>query len=90
MLYLCADPDEMRYKLLAEKAGRFKKTDKGARRMCKIMEEFAAEERAALSEEIAMNLLEEGTLSISKIAAASKLPESKVRELAEKLQPAAR
>ena len=80
----------MRYKLLAEKAGKFKKTEKGAKRMCKIMEEFAAEERADERAEIAMNLLEEGTLSISKIAAASKLPESKVQELAEKLQPAAK
>ncbi len=84
------NPDEMKYKLLAEKAGKFKKTEKGAKRMCKIMEEFAAEERAEERIEIAMNLLEEGTLSISKIAAASKLPESKVRELAEKLQPAAK
>ena len=88
--FLCAEPDDMRYKLLAEKTSRFKKTDKGAKHMCKIMEEFAAEERAdertTVSEEIAMNLLEDGTLSISKIAAASKLPESKVRELAEKLQ----
>ncbi len=87
--FLCADPDEMKYKLLAEKTSRFKKTDKGATHMCKIMEELVEEERAIQAEEFAMNLLEDGTLSISKIAAVSKLPESKVRELAAKLQPVA-
>ncbi len=92
--FLCADPDEMRYKLLAEKAGRFKKTEKGARRMCKIMEEFAAEERAderaIQAEEMAIGMLEIGKMSYEEIAAVSKLSESKVRELAERLQPAAR
>ncbi|MBP5793534.1 MAG: PD-(D/E)XK nuclease family transposase [Spirochaetaceae bacterium] len=88
--FLCADPDEMKYKLLAEKTSRFKKTDKGARHMCKIMEEFAAEERADERAEIAMNLLEIGKMTYAEIAAASKLSESKVRELAAKLQPVAR
>ena len=62
--------------------------------MCKIMEEFAAEERAEAmaiqAEEFAMKLLEDGVYSVSKISEISKLPESKVRELAEKLQPAAK
>lgn len=92
--FSCANPDGMKYKLLAEKAGRFKKTDKGARRMCKIMEEFAAEERAderaIQAEEMAIGMLEIGKMSYEEIAAVSKLSESKVRELAEKLQPAAR
>ena len=88
--FACANPDEMKYRLLAEKTRYFKKDEKGVNKMSPVMEELvaeiAAEEKAALSEEIAMNLLEEGTLSISKIAAAAKLPESKVRELAEQLQ----
>ena len=58
--------------------------------MCKIMEEFAAEERADERAEIAMNLLEIGKMTYAEIAAASKLSESKVRELAAKLQPVAR
>ncbi len=88
--FLCAEPDEMRYKLLAEKAGKFKKTEKGAKRMCKIMEEFAAEERADERAEIAIKLLKDGTFNISKISEISSLPESKIRELAEKLPPAVR
>ncbi len=54
--------------------------------MCKIMEDFAAEEREAQAEEFAVSLLKDGTLSISKIAEVSKLPEEKVRELAEKVK----
>ncbi len=78
--FLCSDPDDMKYKLLAEKTGKFKKSEKGANHMCKIMEEFTAEE-------IAMNMLEIGKMTYQEIASASKLPESKIRELAEKLQP---
>lgn len=59
--------------------------------MCKIMEEFAAEERAderaIQAEEFAIGLLEIGKMSYEEIATVSKLSESKVRELAEKLQP---
>ncbi len=92
--FLCANPDEMKYKILAEKTGMFKKSDKGARHMCKIMEEFAAEERAderaIQAEEFAIKLLKDGTFNISKISEISSLPESKVKELAENLQPAAR
>ena len=88
--FLCAEPDDMRYKLLAEKTSRFKKTDKGAKHMCKIMEEFAAEERADERAEIAIKLLKDGTFNILKISEISSLPESKIRELAEKLQPAVR
>ena len=58
--------------------------------MCKIMEEFAAEERAEERAEIATNLLKDGVYSVSKISEISKLPESKIRELAEKLQPVER
>ena len=92
--FLCADPDEMKYKLLAEKTGKFKKTEKGAKHMCKIMEEFAAEERAderaIQAEEMAIEMLKDGSLTIQKVTQFSKLPESKVRELAEKLQSVVR
>ena len=88
--FLCAEPDEMKYKLLAEKTGKFKKTEKGARHMCKIMEEFAAEEKAIQAEKFAMNLIGMGKMTFKEIALASELPESKVIELAEKLQPATR
>lgn len=88
--FSCDNPDDMKLGLLAEKTRYFKKNEKGVRRMCKIMEDFAAEERAkervVQAEEFAISLLEDGTLSISKIAEVSKLSESKVKELAEKVK----
>ena len=84
--FACANPDEMRSKLLAEKTRYYKQDDKGVRRMSKIMEELFEEERAIQAEEFAMRLLEDGTLSISKIATIAKLPESKIEQLAEQLK----
>ena len=96
--FACANPDEMKYRLLAEKTRYYKKDEKGVNKMSPVMEELVAEiaaeeraaEREAVSNEIAMNLLKEVTLSISKIAAAANLTERKVKKLAEKLQVVAR
>lgn len=83
--FSCTNPDEMNSRLLAEKTRYFKRDDKGVRRMCKIMEDFVNEEIAEEREEFAISLLEDGSLSISKIAEVSKLSENKVKELAENL-----
>lgn len=83
--FSCTNPDDMNSRLLAEKTRYFKKDDKGVRRMCKIMEDFVNEEIAEEREEFAISLLEDGSLSISKIAEVSKLSENKVKELAESL-----
>ena len=92
--FSCANPDEMKYELLAEKTRYYKKDEEGVKKMSPVMKELvteiAAEEKAALSEEFAINLLEDGIYSIPKIAEISKLPESKVRKLAEHLQVAAK
>ena len=84
--FACANPDEMHSKLLAEKTRYYKQDDKGVRRMSRIMEELFEEERAIQAEEFAMRLLEDGTLSISKIATIAKLPENKIKQLAEQLK----
>ncbi len=47
--------------------------------MCKIMEDFAAEERNEEREEIAIGLLEIGKMTYAEIAAVSKLSEEKVK-----------
>ncbi len=87
--FSCKNPDDMKNSLLADKTRYFKQDEKGVRRMCKIMEDFAAEEKREQAEEFAINLLEDGTLSISKIAEVSKLSEDKVKELAEKIKVSA-
>ncbi len=84
--FACANPDEMRSKLLAEKTRYYKQNDKGVRRMSKIMEELFEEERAIQSEEYAISLLEIGKMTYEEIATASKLPESKIKQLAEQLK----
>ena len=56
--------------------------------MCKIMEDFAAEERAAQAEEFAIGMLKIGKMSYAEIAEVSKLSEEKVKELAEKIKTA--
>ncbi|MBQ7167172.1 MAG: hypothetical protein IJR93_09540 [Treponema sp.] len=81
--FSCSDPDDMTSSVLAERARYLKKDEKGVRQMSTVMEELLEEERRANSEEIVLNLLNEGTLSIATIAQVSKLPEERVRELAE-------
>ncbi|MDY6189447.1 MAG: hypothetical protein SPH83_02995 [Treponema sp.] len=53
--------------------------------MCKIMEEFAKEEREERCIEIAEEMIQEGSLPVEKIAQFSKLPLETVKQLAEKL-----
>ena len=56
--------------------------------MCKIMEDFAAEERNEEREKIAIGMLKIGKMSYAEIAEVSKLSEDKVRELAGKIKNA--
>ncbi len=84
--FACANPDEMHSKLLAEKTRYYKQDDKGVRCMSKIMEELFEEERAIQAEEFAISLLEIGKMTYEEIATASKLPESKIKQLAEQLK----
>ena len=84
--FACANPDEMHSKLLAEKTRYYKQDDKGVRCMSRIMEELFEEERAIQAEEFAISLLEIGKMTYEEIATASKLPESKIKQLAEQLK----
>ena len=84
----CADPNEMYYPELAEKARYFKETEKGLTNMGDVFEKFAAkrEKEAAQARniEFAKDLLAEGE-SIERTVRLSKLSEAEVRELASKL-----
>ncbi len=74
--FSCADPDQMNFEALAEKAGYFKKDEKGVKKMCKMLEDMrneAAEEaaqEAALStaRENADRLIRKGQMSLEDIA----------------------
>ena len=91
--FSCKKADDMKSKVLAEKTRQLKENTTGVQKMCRIMEEFAAEERAEARAEakaeaqvdFAQDLLRDGTLSIERISAISRLPLERVKELAEKL-----
>ena len=66
--FCCANPDDMKYRLLAEKTRYYKKDEKGVNKMSPVIVEYAQEIIKEERKEIAMNLLEDGIYSISKIA----------------------
>ena len=87
--FSCTNPEDMKYKILAERARYFKQDEKGVTNMCMAMEELITEERAEErlenSIEIAEKMLEGGKLSLEDIALYSKLPLETVKELAERI-----
>ena len=85
--FSCKKSVDMKSAILAEKVWHLKEDDKGVRKMCKIMEDFAKEEREERSIENASEMLKDGSLSLEKIAQFSQLPLETVKQLAEKLVP---
>ena len=78
----CANPDEMNYKELADRARFFKKDEEGRKIMSKIMEEIINHEKI----EVAERMLDDGEISVDKIAKYLELPVEVVKELADNLQ----
>lgn len=78
----CTDPDEMNYKELADRARYFKKDKEGRQIMSKIMEEIINYEKI----EVAERMLNDGEISVDKIAKYLELPVEVVKELADNLQ----
>jgi hypothetical protein len=87
--FSCKKSEDMKNSVLADKARRMKETEQGVTKMCRIMEEFAKEERAEAKEETqietAEEMLKEGSLPLEKIAQFSKLPLETIKQLSEKL-----
>lgn len=66
--FSCTNPADMHYTELAERARYFKEDEEGVALMCKAIEEMRAEERMEEKMETAMRMLNDGTLSMEKIA----------------------
>ncbi len=85
--FFCTEPDEMRYKVLADRARLFKKTEKGVRAMSGVLEEMREEvaERTAKksAERIAIEMIKLGKLSDTEIASCSFLSVDEVKKLRE-------
>lgn len=77
--FSCKNPDNMHYKLLADKIRYFKEDEKGVASMCKIMEDLIDNEK----KEIALRMLTDGELSLEKIAKYSGLTLEQVKELSQ-------
>ena len=53
--------------------------------VCRIVEEYGDERVAEAKNEFVENLLQDGSLSVEKIAAIAKVPLERVRQIAERL-----
>ena len=60
--FFCTEPDEMRYKVLAERARLFKKTEKGVRAMSGVLEEMREEVQKKAAERTAIKAAQEFAL----------------------------
>lgn len=78
----CSNPDNMNYKELADRARYFKRDKEGQKIMSRIMEEIVNEEKI----EAAKRMLDDGELTIDKIAKYLALPIEIVEKLADSLQ----
>ena len=80
--FSCSEPDDMNYKVLAERARYLKKTKKGMDTMGWSIAEIKQEATDERNEEIAMNLIKLGKITLEDIAEETDLPVEKIRELA--------
>ena len=85
--FACQNPDDMHYKVLAERVRYFKEDEKGVRAMCKAVEELCKElyeeEKYEALMDAAKRFLEDGTLTVEKIAECLGLTVEEVTELAQ-------
>ena len=85
----CKKAGDMKSRILAERARYLKESDKGVKHMCRIMEEFAKEERkeAKIEEriEMAAKLLELGKMTEEELAETFKLNARQMKAIKERV-----
>lgn len=74
-----SNPDNMHYKILADKTRYFKEDEKEIAEMCKIVEDLIDNEK----KESALRMLEDGKLPLEKIAKYAGLTLEQVKELSQ-------
>ncbi len=80
--FSCTNPDDMNYEALAKRARYFKQDEKGVAAMCKIMEDMRNEKAKEVRIDNALRMIQDGELSLEKIALYSGLSVDEVKELA--------
>ena len=85
----CKKADDMKNKLLAERARYLKENEMGVKHMCRIMEDFAKEERKEAREErtieMAATLLQAGDMSEERVKELFKLTEKQLKAIKERV-----
>ena len=76
--------DKMHYGAIAERV-RFHKQQEGTKTMCRIFEEYGEEIRAERNAEFVEKLLQDGSLSLERIADIADVPLEQVQQMAEQL-----
>lgn len=64
----CKKADDMKSKLLADRARYLREDEKRVKHMCRIMEDFAKEQRAERDFETAVKLIEQGKMTEEEVA----------------------
>lgn len=85
--FRCKRAEDMKIKELADKTRYFKETPEGVSIMCKAIEDMRNEAAKMNSYQIALNLIELGTLTEEEIAKATQLTLEEVKELKEQASP---
>lgn len=66
--FSCTNPEDMHYKILADKTRYFKENEKGVAAMCKVVEDLCNDAKIEEKKESAIRLLKQGKLSNEEIA----------------------
>lgn len=78
--FFCTNPEDMHYKVLADRTRYFKEEKEGVTAMCKAIEEMIMEER----KKIAISMIKDGALPLDKIAEYFGFTIDEVKEFATK------
>ena len=80
--FYCTEAKDMHYKELAERVRHYKETEEGVDKMGSVLDEMRKEAADKVRIENAIKMIEDGSLSLEKIAEYSGLSLEKIRELA--------
>ena len=81
----CKKADDMKNKLLAERARYLKESDKGVKHMCRIMENFEKEAKKERDLETAVKLIEQGKMTEEEVAVFYNFTKTEMKEIKEKI-----
>ena len=81
--FACINPEDMHYKILADKTRYFKEDEKGVAAMCRAVEELCNDAKIEEKRETAIRCIKLGKLSEEEIAICSGLSVEEVKELKE-------